>query len=79
MEEIKTIEFKEFEKNLKLYLIDATKEDCIVTLNGKPFIRLSSALDPDISFWEKYRGIIKEEDLDLEDPKILGILKKLWD
>ena len=77
MEEIKTIEFKEFEKNLKLHLIDATKEDYIVTLNGKPFIRLSSALDPDISFWEKYRGIIKEDDLDLEDPKILGILKKL--
>ena len=77
MEEIKTIEFKEFEKKLKFYLIDATKEDLIVTLHGKPFIKISSALDPDISFWEKYEGIIKEEDLDLDDPKTLGILKKL--
>ena len=70
----------ELKKNLGKYLMIAQNEEVIVTKNGKVVVHLSGPKrDLPESFFKKYRGIAKEEDFNLSDPKIAGILGKLWD
>lgn len=68
----------ELKKNLGKYLMIAQNEEVIVTKNGKVVVHLSGPKrDLPESFFKKYRGIAKEEDFNLSDPKIAGILGKL--
>ena len=70
----------ELKKNLGRYIMLAQTEEIIVTKNGKIALHLSGPKkDLSESFFHKYRGIAKEEDFDLSDPKIEGIICKLWD
>ena len=66
----------EFKENLGKYLALCAVEDVIITKNGTIAGTLSNRKR---STWSDFRGILKEEDLDLNDPKTAGILKKLWD
>lgn len=68
----------ELKENLGKYLKMASKEEILVTKNGKPLIRLCSAKSTSWDgFCDEFGGIAKESNLDLNDPKIAGILGKL--
>ena len=64
----------EFKENLGKYLDLCSTEDVVITKNGKIAGVLSNKQK---SGWSELRGILKEEDLDLNDPKTAGILKLL--
>ena len=70
MKKVNKIDSTEFENNVGLYLMKATKEDYIIYYHGKPLVRLTDATDRSESFFHKYRGIVKEEDIDYDDPRI---------
>ena len=76
-----TITATEFKENFGKYLELGQKEDILVTKNGKPLVRIVSAKGSSSwnDFFDKYEGIVKEEDLDLNDPITAGILGKLWE
>ena len=69
----------EFKEQFGKYIELGTKEDILVTKNGKPLVRIVSAdTKPSWeSFFDKYEGFIKEEDVDLSDPIAAGIIGKL--
>ena len=60
-----TITATEFKENFGKYLELGRKEDILVTKNGKPLVRIVSAKRSSSweEFFDKYEGIIKEEDL----------------
>jgi len=64
----------EFKENLGKYMMLSLKEEVLITKNGKPFTKLVGIKT---STWDDLEGILNEEDLDLNDPKTAGILKKL--
>ena len=64
----------EFKKNLGKYLTLCSSEDIIITSHGKIKGTLSNRKK---STWSDFRGILKEEDLDFNDPKTAGIYGKL--
>ncbi len=64
----------ELKENLGKYLALSLTEEVLITKNGKPYTRLSG-FGP--STWDELTGIIDENDIDLSDPKMAGILKKL--
>ena len=66
----------EFKENLGKYLELCSTEDVVITKNGKVAGVLSNTHK---GGWGELRGILKEENLDLNDPKTAGILKVLWD
>lgn len=74
-----TITMTQLKKQFGKYFELSQTEDILVLKNGKPYSRISNAQVSNSweSFFEKYEGIIKEEDLDLNDPITVGILGKL--
>ncbi len=64
----------EFKENFGKYLMLSLKEEILITKNGKPFTKLVGVYN---SSWDDLTGILDEKDLDLDDPKTAGILKKL--
>jgi len=76
-----TITMTQYKQQLGKYSELSQSEDILVLKNGKPFFRIIGVNKPNSweSFFEKYEGIVKEEDLDLNDPITAGILGKLWD
>lgn len=64
----------ELKENLGKYLALSLTEEVLITKNGKPYTRLCG-FGP--STWDELTGIIDENDIDLSDPKMAGILKKL--
>lgn len=77
---MRTITATELKENLKKYLELGLTEDILVTKNGKPMVKISSA---NSSSWDnfvsKYKGICKNDEKDLDDPRIAGMLGKLWE
>lgn len=73
------ITMTQFKQQFGKYSELSQTEDILVLKNGKPFYKISSVNSKNSweSFFEKYEGIIKEEDLDLNDPITAGILGKL--
>ena len=70
-----TITATELKENLGKYLVKATKEEILVTKNGKPLIRLVSAKSESLEdFFNDMENLIDPKDVDLEDPKIAGML-----
>ena len=64
----------EFKENFGKYLSLCSTEDIVITKNGKIAGTLSNRKR---STWSDYRGILREEDLDMNDPKtqkIFGLL-----
>ncbi len=74
MRKVNKIDSTEFENNVGLYLMKAVKEDYIIYLRGQPLVRITDATDKSESFFHKYCGIIKEEDIDYDDPRIRHML-----
>lgn len=76
-----TITMTQYKKELGKYSELSQAEDILVLKNGKPYIKITSAKKSNSweSFFDKYEGILKEEDLDLNDPITAGIIGKLWD
>ena len=66
----------EFKENFGKYLSLCATEDIVITKNGKIAGILSNKQK---SGWSEFRGILKEENIDLNDTKTAGILKLLWD
>ena len=64
----------EFKENFGKYLALCSKEDVVITKNGKIAGTLSNKQK---SGWDELRGILKEENIDLNDTKTAGILKLL--
>lgn len=74
-----TITATEFKKNFGKYAEISHKEGLTVTKNGKIYFSTNPPkCDPLEKFLEDCTGIIKEEDLDMDDPRIAGMLRKLW-
>lgn len=76
-----TITMTQYKKELGRYSALSQKEDILVLKNGKPYMTVRAAKKSNSweSFFDKYEGIIKEEELDLNDPITAGILGKLWE
>ena len=76
-----TITMTQYKKQLGKYSELSQSEDILVLKNGKPYFHIVAVNKPNSweSFFDKYEGLIKEEDLDLNDPITAGILGKLWD
>ena len=74
-----TVTMTEFKQHFGKYSDLSQTEDILVLKNGKPFYRIVSANSPNSweSFFEKYEGSMREEDVDLSDPIAAGILRKL--
>ena len=74
-----TITATEFKENFGKYLELGSKEDILVTKNGKPFVRIMSANGSSTweSFFDKYEGSMDEKEIDLSDPIAAGIVGKL--
>lgn len=73
-----TITATEFKTNFGKYLALASKEEIAITKNGKVIATMNPPKnDPLEHFIESCSGIVNEEDLDLDDPRIahmLGVL-----
>lgn len=70
-----TITATELKENLGKYLLKATKEEILITKNGKPFIRLCSVKSETLDdFFKDMENLINPNDVDLKDPKIAGML-----
>ena len=74
-----TITMTQYKKEFGKYSELSQTEDILVLKNGKPYIKITSAKESNSweSFFDKYEGIVKEEDLDLNDPITAGIIGKL--
>ena len=74
-----TITMTQYKQQLGKYSELSQSEDILVLKNGKPYFRIVAVSKPNSweSFFDKYEGIIKEEDVDLGDPITAGILGKL--
>lgn len=73
-----TITATEFKTNFGKYLALASKEEIAITKNGKIIATMTPPKHDALEdFLESCTGIIKEEDLDLEDPRIAHMLGKL--
>ena len=70
----------ELKNNLGKYLELMQKEEIVIYKRGK---YIGSMKGPKIEqldvFFDKYTGIFKEDDNDLNDPRIAKIIGKLWD
>ena len=69
----------EFKQHFGKYSELSQTEDILVLKNGKPYYRIVAANSTNSweSFFDKYEGIMREEDVDLNDPVAAGILGKL--
>lgn len=75
-----TITATELKSNLGKYLDMMTREEIAITKNGKYIGSLVPPKNEKLdSFFEKYTGIINEEEADLSDPRLARMLGKLWD
>lgn len=76
-----TVTATEFKEQFGKYLKLGTKEDILITKNGKPLVKLVSVNGSSIwgSFFDEYEGSMDENDVDLSDPIAAGIVGKLWD
>ena len=76
---MRTITMTQYKQQFGKYSELSQSEDILVLKNGKPYFRIVSVNKPNSweSFFEKYEGIINEEDLNLNDPITAGILGKL--
>lgn len=76
---MRTITMTQYKKEFGKYSELSQTEDILVLKNGKPYIKITSAKSSNSweSFFDKYEGIVKEEDLDLNDPITAGIIGKL--
>lgn len=73
-----TITATEFKTNFGKYLKLASKEEISITKNGKIIATMSPPkTDEWDDFFEEFVGIAKEEDADLNDPRIAHMLGKL--
>ena len=73
-----TITMTQLKENLGYYTELSRKEEVRITKNGKYLTTLGvQKSDSFEDFVTSITGILKEEDLDLNDPKTAGIFKKL--
>lgn len=73
-----TITMTQLKENLGYYTELSRKEEVRITKNGKYLTTLGvQKSDSFEDFVTSITGILKEEDLDLNDPKTAGILRKL--
>lgn len=73
-----TITATEFKTNFGKYLSLANKEEIAITKNGKVITMMSPPkTDEWNDFFNEFCGIAKEEDADLNDPRIAHMLGKL--
>lgn len=72
------ITMTQLKENLGYYTELSRKEEVRITKNGKYITTLGiQKSDAFEDFLISIKGILKEEDLDLNDPKTAGILRKL--
>lgn len=66
-----TVDYKEFLKRPEHYLIKGLTDGVLVTRNGHPYVNITKPEPLDMEdFIKKYKGSLKIEDLDLDDPFI---------
>lgn len=75
-----TITATELKNNLGKYLELMQKEEIAIYKHGKYIGSLNGPKNEKLdAFFDKYTGIFKEGDEDLNDPRIAKMLGKLWD
>ena len=73
-----TITATEFKTNFGKYLLLGSKEEIAITKNGKLVATLTPPkTDSFEDFLDSITGLGSEEDLDLNDPRVAGVLGKL--
>ena len=66
-----TVDYKEFLKWPEHYLLKGLTDGVFVTRNGHPYVNITKPDSLDMEdFIKKYKGSLKIEDLDLDDPFI---------
>ena len=74
-----TVTMTQFKQEFGKYSKLSQSEDILVLKNGKPYYRIVSVNSPNSweTFFDKYEGSMREEEVDLSDPIAAGIIGKL--